>query len=75
LIGIHREKKEGYTKNYQDENSHSRTTRAKRVLERGETNGKKESSRAKICDGPMFQLGTTGSDDDDNDDLPNDIWA
>jgi hypothetical protein len=32
-------------------------------LERGETNGKKQSLLAKICDGPMFHLGTTGNYD------------
>jgi hypothetical protein len=34
-------------------------------LERGETNGKKQSLLAKICDGPLFHLGTAGNDDDD----------
>jgi hypothetical protein len=33
-------------------------------MERGETNGKKYSPLAKIFDGPMFRLGTTGNDDD-----------
>jgi hypothetical protein len=33
-------------------------------LERGETNGKKQSLLAKIYDGLMFFLGTTGNDDD-----------
>jgi hypothetical protein len=48
---------------YLEENSLSRTIRAKCVLERGETNGKKWSPLAKICDGGMFHLGTRGNDD------------
>jgi hypothetical protein len=36
-------------------------------LERGGKNGKKYSPLVKICDGPMFHLGTTENRDDDDD--------
>jgi hypothetical protein len=48
-----------------EKNSLRRVTRAKFGLERGETNGKKQSLLTKICDGRMFHQGTTGNDDDD----------
>jgi hypothetical protein len=35
-------------------------------LERGKINGKKQSLLAKICDSPMFHLGTTGNDDEND---------
>jgi hypothetical protein len=37
-------------------------------VERGEKNGKNRVRWQKICDGPMFYVGTTGNDDDYDDD-------
>jgi hypothetical protein len=62
LTGTHSENERRVDKNYLEEISFNGTTRTECVLERGETNGKKQSLLAKICYGPMFHLGVTGNE-------------